>query len=197
VFFDPSPPSPLPSKGRGGIEAAFRQDWENFNDIGLMPMATSCRPMRGSIAESTHFSLLTSHFPLPPSHFSLLTSHFSLLTSHVSLLTSHFSLLTSHFSLLTSHFPLPTSHFSLPTSHFSLLTSHLPPDASPAHFARGLPSGGSALPTSHFSLHQARRQHSLPADCRPAAGRGAFQTEFGKFQDGIPPVAVDNDACMK
>ncbi len=34
VFFDPSPPSPLPSKGRGGIEAAFRPDRENFNAIG-------------------------------------------------------------------------------------------------------------------------------------------------------------------
>jgi len=36
VFFDPSPPSPLPSKGRGGIEADFRPDEENFNAIGRL-----------------------------------------------------------------------------------------------------------------------------------------------------------------
>jgi len=37
VFFDPAPPSPLPSKGRGGVEADFREDEENFNAIGLPP----------------------------------------------------------------------------------------------------------------------------------------------------------------
>jgi len=34
VFFDPSPPSPLPSKGRGGIEGDFRPEAENFKAIG-------------------------------------------------------------------------------------------------------------------------------------------------------------------
>jgi hypothetical protein len=37
VFFDPSPPSPLPLKGRGGIEAAFCPDWETFNTIDRTP----------------------------------------------------------------------------------------------------------------------------------------------------------------
>ena len=31
---EPAFGSPLPSKGRGGIEIAFRRDWENFNAIG-------------------------------------------------------------------------------------------------------------------------------------------------------------------
>jgi len=37
VFFDPSPPSPLPSKERGGIEGDFRPDEENFNALGGQP----------------------------------------------------------------------------------------------------------------------------------------------------------------
>gem|GEM_PF-4831519 len=37
VFFDPSPPSPLLSNGRGGIEGDFREDRENFNAIGRLP----------------------------------------------------------------------------------------------------------------------------------------------------------------
>jgi hypothetical protein len=39
VFFDPSPPSPLPSKGRGGIEAAFRPE-ANRGSRG--PFAAGC-----------------------------------------------------------------------------------------------------------------------------------------------------------
>ena len=37
MFFDPSPPSPLPSKGRGGIEGDFRPEAENFKAIGRQP----------------------------------------------------------------------------------------------------------------------------------------------------------------
>jgi hypothetical protein len=50
VFFDPSPPSPLPSEERGGIEAAFRPDEKNFNAMGLGPTATSFHAIRGLIA---------------------------------------------------------------------------------------------------------------------------------------------------
>jgi hypothetical protein len=52
------------------------------------------------------------------------------------------------------------SDFPLPTSHFSLLTSRFPSafsDASAAHFARGLPSGGSEghFPrVQHWKLNQ-------------------------------------------
>ena len=37
MFFDPSPPSPLPTKGRGGIEGDFRPEAENFKAIGRWP----------------------------------------------------------------------------------------------------------------------------------------------------------------
>jgi len=54
MFFDPSPPSPLPSKGRGGIEGDFRPEAENFKAIGRTPEPTDWKsvvprsgPVRG------------------------------------------------------------------------------------------------------------------------------------------------------
>jgi hypothetical protein len=59
VFFHPSPPSPLPLKGRGGIEVAFRPDLDNFKAIrrlrsrsqGRLP--ADCRPAAQHLWQQT------------------------------------------------------------------------------------------------------------------------------------------------
>jgi hypothetical protein len=42
------------SKGRGGIEAAFHPDWENFNAIGL-PSPGATRLKNSSLASTNGF----------------------------------------------------------------------------------------------------------------------------------------------
>jgi hypothetical protein len=146
------------------------------------PLPTSHFPL-----PTSHFPLPTSHFPLPTSHFSLPTSHFPLLTSHFSLPqcvpNRVCSALCPRTPVRRLGGALPTCSkleaepaskqrsdqisrlgsyrgIDIPRSPSRLLTSHFSnrfPNASAAHFARGLPSGGSEghFPrVQHWKLNQ-------------------------------------------